>query len=195
MTSGQRQWRRRGRGARSGDGPGAAARGARRADRRRRADRGQARRGCARRRHRPCHGAEPRRRAARGGRGGWTRRWRCSQRAKAAAPEAIGIMNAIGLCLDRLGRYRGGGGEYGEALARDPRLRAGARQSGDGADGAGAARRGAARFRGGGGDRSATISSPLNGLAALALRRGDAAEARRLAGAGAGARARLSRAR
>ena len=41
------------------------------------------------------------------------------RRALAAAPAAIGVMNAIGLCLSRLGRYEEAVAALGEALARE----------------------------------------------------------------------------
>src|SRR6478672_6781702 len=104
------------------------------------------------------------------------------RRALAAAPEAIGVMNAIGLLLDRLGRFEEAVTAYGEALAKAPdfapalanratALMALARLNDARADYEAAAAL----------DPANLIAA--NGLAALALRRGDAAEARRLADA------------
>jgi tetratricopeptide (TPR) repeat protein len=102
------------------------------------------------------------------------------RRALAAAPEAIGVMNAIGLCLNRMGRFDEALAAYGEALAREPRfapalanrattLMALARLNEARAD-----------------YEAAAAADPgnllaANGLAALALRRGEPAEARRQA--------------
>jgi tetratricopeptide (TPR) repeat protein len=101
-------------------------------------------------------------------------------RAKAAAPEAIGIINAVGLCLIWLRRHEEAVAEFGTALALDqafsPAL----------------ANRGAAlvalgRLVEARRDFEAALDFDpgnliaLNGLAALALRRGVPAEARRLA--------------
>jgi len=44
------------------------------------------------------------------------------ERALNAAPEAIGVMNAIGLVLNRLGRFEDAAFAFGEALAREPRF-------------------------------------------------------------------------
>ena len=103
------------------------------------------------------------------------------RRALAAAPEAIGVMNAIGLCLSRLGRFeeaadvvrRGAGAGAAASRRRSP---IGARPCWRW----GARRRPARRSR-----RRRRVDPAnliaLDGLAALALRRGEAAEARRLA--------------
>lgn len=102
------------------------------------------------------------------------------RRALAAAPEAIGVMNAIGLVLNRLGRFEEAVTAYGEALARTPDFapalanRATALMA--------LARLNAARAD----YEAAAAVDPgnllaANGLAALALRRGDPAEARRQA--------------
>jgi tetratricopeptide (TPR) repeat protein len=102
------------------------------------------------------------------------------QRALAAAPEAIGIMNAIGLCLNRMGRYEEAVAAYGEALAKAPDFapalanRATALMALAKLDEAQAGYQAAAAI-----DPGNLIAA--DGLAALALRRGDAAEARRLA--------------
>jgi Flp pilus assembly protein TadD len=104
------------------------------------------------------------------------------RRALAAAPEAIGVMNAIGLLLDRLGRFEEAVAAYGEALAKAPDFapalanRATALMV--------LARLNAARAD----YEAAAALDPANliatnGLAALALRRGDPAGARRLAAA------------
>ena len=102
------------------------------------------------------------------------------RRALAAAPEAIGVMNAIGLVLNRLGRFEEAVAAYGEALAKAPdfapalanratALMALARLNAARADYEAAARA----------DPGNLLAA--NGLAALALRRGDPAEARRQA--------------
>ena len=102
------------------------------------------------------------------------------RRALAAAPDAIGMMNAIGLVLNRLGRFEEAVAAYGEALAKAPdfapalanratALMALARLNEARADYAAAAAA----------DPNNLLAA--NGLAALALRRGDAAEARRQA--------------
>jgi len=104
------------------------------------------------------------------------------RRALAAAPEAVGVMNAIGLVLTRLDRFEEAVASYGEALARAPDFapalvnRATALMS--------LARLNAARAD----YEAAAAIDPANliaanGLAALALRRGEPAEARRLAAA------------
>jgi tetratricopeptide (TPR) repeat protein len=103
------------------------------------------------------------------------------QRAKAGAPGAIGISNALGLCLTRLGRLEEAVAEYDAALAIEPDF-AQAR-----------ANRGTARVMQGRPDLArgdferALAVDPGNlvalaELAALALQRGDPAEARALAG-------------
>ncbi len=102
------------------------------------------------------------------------------RQALAAAPEAIGVMNAIGLCLSRLGRFEEAVPAFGEALAKEPRfapalanrgtaLRALGREAEAGADFAGARAL----------DPDNLVA--LDGLAAVALRRGEVAEARVLA--------------
>ncbi|MEA3014218.1 MAG: hypothetical protein QOD42_2763 [Sphingomonadales bacterium] len=104
------------------------------------------------------------------------------QRARAAAPEAIGIMNAAGLTFYRLGRYEEAAAEYEAALARDPLFVPALANRGTALTAL--ARLGAARR-----DFEAALAIDpdnlvaLNGLAALVLRDGDAARARRLAGA------------
>ncbi|HYI47494.1 MAG TPA: sulfotransferase [Allosphingosinicella sp.] len=102
-------------------------------------------------------------------------------RARAAAPEAIGIMNAAGLCLHRLGRFEEAVAEYGAALARDPRFAPALANRGSALTAL--ARPGEARR-----DFEAALAVDpdnlvaLNGLAALVLREGEAAQARHLAG-------------
>lgn len=102
-------------------------------------------------------------------------------RARAAAPEAIGIMNAAGLCFHRLGRFEEALAEYGAALARDPRFAPALANRGSALTAL--ARHGEARR-----DFEAALAVDpdnlvaLNGLAALLLREGEAAEARNLAG-------------
>jgi tetratricopeptide (TPR) repeat protein len=102
------------------------------------------------------------------------------QRALAAAPGAVGILNAIGLCLTRLGRFDEAVATYGEALAKAPDFapafanRATALMALARLNEAQADYRAAAAI-----DPGNLIAA--NGLAALALRRGDAAEARRQA--------------
>src|SRR5205085_2000928 len=97
-----------------------------------------------------------------------------------AAPEAIGVMNAIGLLLDRMGRFEEAVAAYGEAIAKAPDFapalanRATALMA--------LARLNAARAD----YEAAAALDPANliaanGLAALALMRGDLAEARRQA--------------
>ncbi|HVQ09873.1 MAG TPA: sulfotransferase [Allosphingosinicella sp.] len=103
------------------------------------------------------------------------------QRARTAAPEAIGIMNATGLTFHRLGRYEEAAAEYDAALARDPGFVPALANRG-------AALIALARPEEARRDfEAAAAIDPhhlvaLNGLAALVLRDGDAAEARRLAG-------------
>jgi tetratricopeptide (TPR) repeat protein len=102
------------------------------------------------------------------------------RRAQAGAPEAIGIMNAIGLCLTRMGRFDEAVREYGAALARDPRFAPALANRAT-------ALMGLAEFDGARRDyEEAAAIDPRNliaadGLAALALRRGEPGEARRLA--------------
>jgi tetratricopeptide (TPR) repeat protein len=102
------------------------------------------------------------------------------RRAKASAPEGIGILNAIGLCLNRMGRFEEAVREYDAAIALDPGFapalanRATALMA--------LARLNEARRD----YEAAAALDPdnliaANGLGALALRRGDAAEARVLA--------------
>src|SRR5205085_2139559 len=97
-----------------------------------------------------------------------------------AAPEAIGVMNAIGLLLDRMGRFEEAVAAYGEAIAKAPDFapalanRATALMA--------LARLNAARAD----YEAAAALDPANliaanSLAALALMRGDLAEARRQA--------------
>ena len=83
------------------------------------------------------------------------------RRAPAAAPEAIGIMNAIGLCLNRLGRFEEAVADYGAALARDPAFAPALANRGDGADGAGPA-----RARRGGDFEAAAAIDPAQSVAA-----------------------------
>jgi tetratricopeptide (TPR) repeat protein len=104
------------------------------------------------------------------------------QRAKAAAPEAIGIMNAIGLTLHRLGRYEDAVAEHGLALARDPLFVPALANRGTALIALARPLEARRDFE------AALAIDPhnlvaLNGLAALALHDGDADQARRLAGA------------
>jgi tetratricopeptide (TPR) repeat protein len=102
------------------------------------------------------------------------------RRAKAGAPEAIGIMNAIGLVLYRLGQYEEAAREYGEALVRDPGFAPALANRAT-------ALMALARIEEARKDFEAAMAIDphnlvaLNGFAALVLRDGDAARARRLA--------------
>jgi tetratricopeptide (TPR) repeat protein len=104
------------------------------------------------------------------------------KRARAAAPEAIGIMNAAGLILHRLGRHEEAAADYDAALALDPGFVPALANRGMAL--MALARPGEARR-----DFEAALAIDphhlvaLNGLAALVLRDGDAGGARRLAGA------------
>ncbi|HTU12533.1 MAG TPA: sulfotransferase [Allosphingosinicella sp.] len=102
-------------------------------------------------------------------------------RALAAAPEAIGVMNAIGLCLSRMGRFEEAVEAFGGAVAKAPDFAPAL------------ANRGAALLALGRNDEAradfeaSRAADPANliaadGLAALALGDGDAAAARTLAG-------------
>jgi tetratricopeptide (TPR) repeat protein len=103
------------------------------------------------------------------------------KRARSAAPEAIGIMNAAGLCLHRLGRFEEAVAEHDMALARDPGFVPALANRGASLTALG-------RLEEARGDFEAALAvDPLNlvaldGLAALVLRDGDAAGARALAG-------------
>jgi tetratricopeptide (TPR) repeat protein len=102
------------------------------------------------------------------------------QRAKAMAPQAPGVWNAVGLCLSGCGRYAEAILEFDGALALDPRFAPALANRASALVPLG--RLNAAR-----GDFEAALTldphNPiaLDGLAALALRRGDAAAARDLA--------------
>jgi tetratricopeptide (TPR) repeat protein len=102
------------------------------------------------------------------------------ERAKAAAPEATGILNAIGLNLMWLGRHEEAIAEFGAALAADPDFAPALANRGTALVALARPLEARASFE------AALARDPgnliaLNGLAALALRRGDSAEARRLA--------------
>lgn len=104
------------------------------------------------------------------------------RRARKAAPDAPGILNALGLCLVRMGRWDEAVAEFGAALARDPAFAPALANRA-------AALMALARYKEARRDfEAAAALDPANlvatnGLAALALRHGDAAEARRLASA------------
>jgi tetratricopeptide (TPR) repeat protein len=103
------------------------------------------------------------------------------QRAKAVAPEAIGILNAAGLTLHRLGRYQEAAADYGAALARDPLFVPALANRGTALIALARPEEARRDFE------AALAIDPhnlvaLNGLAALVLRDGDTAGARRLAG-------------
>lgn len=101
-------------------------------------------------------------------------------RAKAAAPDAAGIRNALGLCLAALGRTEEALSEYAAALAADPGFAPALANRGNAL--VALARRPEARR-----DYEAALAIDpanlvaINGLAVLALDRHDLAEARRLA--------------
>jgi tetratricopeptide (TPR) repeat protein len=101
-------------------------------------------------------------------------------RAKAAAPEATGIVNAIGLNLMWLGRHEEAVAEFDAALAIDSGFAPALANRGTAQVALARPAEARASFE------AALARDPhnliaLNGLAALALRRGDSAEARRLA--------------
>jgi len=102
------------------------------------------------------------------------------ERARAAAPAAPGILNAIGLNLLWLGRHEEAAAEFGAALAADPGFAPALANRGT-------ARIALARLNAARSDFEAALAIEpgnlvaLNGLAALALRRGDSGEARELA--------------
>jgi tetratricopeptide (TPR) repeat protein len=102
------------------------------------------------------------------------------QRALEAAPEAIGLMNAIGLVLYRMDRAAEAVEAYDAALAREPRFAPALANRAT-------AFIGLTKFEAARTDFEAAIASDpgnlvaVNGLAALALARGEPAEARRLA--------------
>ena len=102
------------------------------------------------------------------------------ERAKAAAPGAVGVLNAIGLCLGWLGRREEAAAEFGAALAVDPGFAPALANRG-------MALIALARTVEAQRDFEAALAIEpdnliaINGLAALALLRGDPAEARRLA--------------
>lgn len=103
------------------------------------------------------------------------------QRARAAAPGAIGILNAIGLTLHRLGRYEEAAADYGAALALDPLFVPALANRGTALTALARPEEARRDFE------AAMAIDPhnlvaLNGLAALVLSDGDTAQARRLAG-------------
>src|SRR6218665_707395 len=102
------------------------------------------------------------------------------QRALAAAPEAIGVMNAIGLVLNRLGRFEEAVTAYGEALAREPRFAPALANRATALMGQAKLNAARADYEAAAGTGPGNVLA-ANGLAALALRRGDPAEARRQA--------------
>jgi tetratricopeptide (TPR) repeat protein len=103
------------------------------------------------------------------------------QRAKAASPDTPGIRNGIGLYLTRVGRYAEAIAEYDGALAIDPNFAKALANRG-------MALTALTRLNEARRDLEAAAAIDptnfvaANGLAALALRRGEAGEARRLAG-------------
>lgn len=102
------------------------------------------------------------------------------RRALAAAPEAIGVMNAIGLCLSRLDRFEEAADAFAEALAKAPGFAPALANRGSALLALGREAEAGEAFA------AAAAVDPANliavdGLAALALRRGEAGEARRLA--------------
>jgi tetratricopeptide (TPR) repeat protein len=101
-------------------------------------------------------------------------------RAKAAAPEATGILNAIGLNLMWLGRHEEAIAEFGAALAADPDFAPALANRGTALVALARPLEARASFEAALARDGANLIA-LNGLAALALRRGDSAEARRLA--------------
>jgi tetratricopeptide (TPR) repeat protein len=102
------------------------------------------------------------------------------QRAKAASPGAVGILNAIGLSLTRVGRFADALAEYDRALAIDPKLAKALANRGMALTALMKLNDARRDF-----EAAAAIDPgnliAANGLAALALRRGEAGEARRLA--------------
>ena len=101
-------------------------------------------------------------------------------RALAAAPEAIGVMNARGLVLNRLGRFEDAAEAFGAAVALQPGFAPALANRGTALLALGRATAAQADFE------AAAVVDPANlialdGRAALALRRGEAGEARRLA--------------
>ncbi|HYD11426.1 MAG TPA: sulfotransferase [Allosphingosinicella sp.] len=102
------------------------------------------------------------------------------QRALAAAPEAIGVMNAIGLVLSRQSRFEAAAASFGDALAREPRFAPALANRGMALLALGREAEALADFEGAAAVDPDNLIA-LDGLAALALRRGAAAEARELA--------------
>lgn len=103
------------------------------------------------------------------------------KRAVAAAPEAIGIMNAIGLVLNRLGRFDEAAQACSEALARDARFAPALVNRANAQMALGRPEAARADYAAAAGIDPANLVA-ANGLAMLALRRGETEEARRLAG-------------
>ncbi len=104
------------------------------------------------------------------------------RRALAAAPGAIGVMNAIGLCLSRVGRFEEAVESFGAALALETGFAPAHGNRGSALLALGREAEAGEAFA------AAAAIDPANlvaadGLAALALRRGETGEARRLAAA------------
>jgi tetratricopeptide (TPR) repeat protein len=102
------------------------------------------------------------------------------KRALAAAPEAIGVMNAIGLCLSRLGRFEEAADAFGAALAKEPGFAPALANRGTALLALGREAEAGADFAAATAVDAGNLIA-LDGLAALALRRGETAEARSLA--------------
>jgi tetratricopeptide (TPR) repeat protein len=102
------------------------------------------------------------------------------ERAKAASPEAAGILNAIGLSMTRAGRFGDAVAEYDRALAIDPKFAKALANRGMALTALMKLNEARRDF-----EAAAAIDPDnlvaANGLAALALRRGETGAARRLA--------------
>jgi tetratricopeptide (TPR) repeat protein len=102
------------------------------------------------------------------------------RRAKALAPQAAGVWNAVGLCLSGCGLYAEAVAEFDGALALDPGLAPALANRASALVPLGRLNEARRDF-----ERALALDAEnplaLDGLAALALRRGDAAEARDLA--------------
>jgi tetratricopeptide (TPR) repeat protein len=102
------------------------------------------------------------------------------KRALETAPEAIGVMNAIGLCLNRMARFDEAVAAYGAALAKAPDFAPALANRAAALMALGKQAEAQADYEAAAGlDPHNLVAA--NGLAALALERGDAAQARRLA--------------
>ncbi|HYN45630.1 MAG TPA: sulfotransferase [Allosphingosinicella sp.] len=102
------------------------------------------------------------------------------RRAKAAAPDAAGILNQVGLCLIRMERWDEAVAEFGEALARDSGFAPALANRATAQMALGRLDRAHGDFEAAAAIDPANLVA-VNGLAALALRRGDTVEARALA--------------